>query len=248
MNILLLDIETAPNLAYVWGLWNQNIATNQIADSSYVMCWSAKWHKKPKVFFDSVQQSRRVDMLEKIHRLMSRADAIVHYNGTKFDVPTLNKEFIKFGFKPPAPSYPIDLLHVVKRICRMESNKLDYVSKYLNIGEKVKHEGHELWVKCMEKDPEAWKRMKKYNQQDVALLEKLYVKMLPWIDRHPSHAAHDEEQCCPNCGGTHFQQSGWRVTMTMKYARYQCMNCGKWFRNNKSVMPRKQERFISLPA
>ena len=48
-------------------------------------------------------------------------------------------------------------------MCRFDSNKLDYVSKYLGIGEKVRHEGHELWVKCMEKDNAAWKRMKEYN-------------------------------------------------------------------------------------
>lgn len=247
MNILLLDIETAPNLAYVWGLFKQNIAINQIANSSYILCWSAKWYGKPKIFFDSIHQSEHSSMLQRIHTMMSRADAIVHYNGTKFDVPTLNKEFIKYEFKPPAPSHQVDLLHVVKKMCRFDSNKLDYVSKYLGIGEKVRHEGHELWVKCMEKDPKAWKRMKEYNLHDVVLLEKLYKKLIPWIDTHPSHAAFEDHPCCPNCGGERYTQQGWRVTRTMKYPRFQCQDCGFWFRNNKSVS-QKGERFIGIPA
>jgi hypothetical protein len=247
MNILLLDIETAPNLVHVWGLWQQNVGLPQIISSGYVLCWSAKWHKQSKIYFDSVNQSKPYNMLSRIHTMMSRADAIVHYNGTKFDVPTLNKEFIKHEFKPPAPSHQIDLLHVVKRVARFESNKLDYVSKYLGIGEKVRHEGHELWIKCMEKDPAAWKRMKEYNQQDVLLLEKLYTRMLPWIDRHPSHAAFEDSPCCPNCGSERYQQNGYRITKTMKYARFLCQDCGTWFRGTKSVSP-KMERFIGIPA
>lgn len=248
MNILLLDIETAPNLAYVWGLFKQNIAPNQVANASYVLCWSAKWYQKPGMFYDSVHKNDPVNMLEKVHRLMSRADAIVHYNGTKFDVPTLNKEFIKYNFKPPSPSYQIDLLLVARKMCRFESNKLDYVSKYLGIGEKVRHKGHELWTQCMSGEASAWKTMKEYNQQDVLLLEKLYKRLLPWIEKHPSHAAHEDAPCCPNCGGEHYAQNGYRVTRTMKYPRYQCTDCGTWFRGTKSVNSRATERFIGIGA
>ena len=40
--ILLLDIEMAPNVAHVWGIWDQNIGINQLQESSYVMCYAAK--------------------------------------------------------------------------------------------------------------------------------------------------------------------------------------------------------------
>ena len=133
MNILLLDIETAPNLVHVWGLWQQNVGLPQIISSGYVLCWSAKWYGRPKIYFDSINQSSPKLMLSRIHTMMSRADAIVHYNGIKFDIPTLNKEFIKMEFNPPTPSHQIDLLHVVKRMCRFGSNKLDYVSKGIYI-------------------------------------------------------------------------------------------------------------------
>jgi hypothetical protein len=40
MRILLLDCETAPNTAYVWGMWKQNVSVSQLTDSSFVMCWA----------------------------------------------------------------------------------------------------------------------------------------------------------------------------------------------------------------
>lgn len=53
MKILLLDIETSPNVAHVWGLWQQNVGTNQLLEASEVMCWAAKWYGEKDVAFMS---------------------------------------------------------------------------------------------------------------------------------------------------------------------------------------------------
>jgi len=103
MKLLMLDIETAPHLAAVWGLYDQNVAIDQIIKPGYTLCWSAKWYGKPKIHFDSILSGHK-DMIRGIHDLMDESDAICHYNGTKFDIPTLNKEFLLLGLKPPAPS------------------------------------------------------------------------------------------------------------------------------------------------
>lgn len=246
MRILLLDIETAPNLAYIWGLWNQNIGINQIEDNGYVLCWSAKWLGEDEIFFDSVKRSSEKSMLGKIHRLVSKADALVHYNGQKFDLPTLNREWLKHGFKPPAPSKHIDLMRVCKKHFRFVSNKLDYVSQFLGLGAKTHHTGHQLWVDCMNGKRAAWKLMEEYNKQDVMLLESLYQELLPWISNHPSHAAREGYPCCPKCGSERQQQRGFAVTLAYKYARYQCKDCGGWHRGNRNVNPPAKERFISV--
>ena len=100
MRILLLDIESSPNTAHVWGLWQQNVSLNQLMESSYVLCYAAKWLGEEDVFFDSVHQSKPKAMLKGIHGLLDAADAVIHYNGTKFDIPTLNKEFLLHSFNP----------------------------------------------------------------------------------------------------------------------------------------------------
>jgi DNA polymerase elongation subunit (family B) len=245
INILLLDIETSPNTAYVWGMWKQNIQPSQVKESSYVMCWSAKWLGQEKVFFDSIKKSPREAMLHRIHTMLERADAVIHYNGTKFDIPILNKEFLLLGLNPPSPSKPVDLLKVCKSKFRFESNRLDSIAQRLKLGKKAEHEGFDLWVKCMAGDKDAWKRMEAYNRQDVVLLEKLYYRLLPWIDKHPNRGAFEDIAGCPNCASEKVQARGFAVTRIMKYHRYQCTDCGTWFRGNKTVSL-KGERLVNL--
>lgn len=234
MKILLLDIETSPNLAHIWGLRDQYINPQHLLESSYVLCWAAKWLGDKEVQFDSVNKSSHKTMLRRIHKLISAADAVIHYNGTKFDMPTLNKEFILHGFPPPAPYKQIDLLKSVRSQFRFPSNKLDYVAQRLGLGKKTDHEGYTLWVKCMNKDKEAWKRMEEYNIQDVVLLEKVYEKVLPWIKNHPNRGLYGGDGC-PTCGSSRLQKRGFAHTSTGSYQRFQCTECGSWSRSTKAA-------------
>jgi DNA polymerase elongation subunit (family B) len=232
MKLLLLDIETAPNVAHVWGLWNQNIGTNQIMASGYTLCWAAKWYKEKKIMFNSIKKSNEKEMIEEVHALITEADAVIHYNGTKFDMPTLNKEFVLQGMAPPAPYKQIDLLTTARRQFRFPSNKLDYVSSNLGLGSKVKHKGHDLWIKCMAGDVSAWRIMEKYNKQDVKLLEKVYDRLLPWVKNHPNHGLFEGEDAqCTNCGSSSLQKRGFSRTAVGIYQRYQCNDCGSWNRS-----------------
>jgi DNA-directed RNA polymerase subunit RPC12/RpoP len=172
---------------------------------------------------------------------MDEADAIVHYNGSRFDIPILHKEFLLSGMPPPAPSKQIDLLQVARRQFRFVSNKLDYVSQALGLGAKTAHEGHVLWVKCMNDDRKAWKTMEEYNKNDVVLLEKVYDKFKGWIKSHPNHNAYSEEICCPNCGSRKLNKRGFAITSTKQYQRYQCMVCGSWSKSVKSEKKSKEQ-------
>lgn len=214
-------------------------------ESSYVLCWAAQWFGEKKISFGSVQRESRKSMLGRVHKLLDDADIVVHYNGRKFDIPVLNREFLKQGFTPPAPYKQVDLMQVCKYAFRFESNRLDYVSQALKIGSKVKHAGFELWVKCMDGDAAAWKKMEQYNRGDVKLLDSLYKRLRPWIDRHPSHGAFEDAPVCPKCGSDHVTRRGYTITKTLKYPKYQCQNCGGWCRGNKTVSPRG-ERIVNI--
>lgn len=234
MKILLLDIECAPNLATVWGIWQQNVALNQLLESSYTLCYAAKWYGESKIMFDSIYKTDRKHMLKSIHELMESADVIVHYNGLRFDVPMLNKEFLEAGMHPPSPVKHIDLLRVVKSNFRFVSNKLDYVSQRLGLGKKTDHEGHELWLKVMNNERAAWKRMETYNKNDVVLLEKLYDRLKGWIKQHPNHNAYSANTVCTNCGSSKLHKRGEVRSRTSIFQRFQCQSCGAWSRSNKS--------------
>lgn len=235
MKILLLDIETAPNLAYVWGLWDQNVSLEQIVQSHYMLCWSAKWLGKKGVFFSSKQCQSTKQMLKPLYALLEEADAVVHYNGKRFDIPHINREFILQGFTPPSPYKQIDLLETVKRQFKFPSNKLQHVAQSLGLGSKTKHDGFSLWVGCIEKDKDSWTKMQEYNIQDVLLLEKVYKKLLPWVKGHANYSVFQSNpgSCvCPHCGGTHVVKRGFAHTLSSVFQRYKCKDCGTWFKDN----------------
>ena len=248
MKLLLLDLESSPNSAFVWGLWNQNISISQLVDSSRVLCFAAKWYGEDKVIFDSEYKSGALHMIEHAHHLLSEADAVIHWNGTKFDIPVLNKEFLLHGLKPPAPFKEIDLLKTSRKRFKFPSNKLDYVAQALGLGSKVQHRGFQLWVDCMNNKKSAWKEMKEYNIQDVVLLEKVYERFKPWIKHHPNYALHMGVGgiSCPVCGSEHIHRRGYAYTVSNRYARYSCSDCGKWFRGSRALPHGEGERAVEL--
>lgn len=205
-----------------------------------VLCWSAKWLGSQEILFDSVHNSSKKRMLKGIYKLLAEADAVIHYNGSRFDIPTLNKEFLLLGWTPPAPYQQIDLLRTARKQFRFPSNKLEYIAKSLGLGEKTKHAGHDLWVKCMAGDNAAWAVMEEYNKNDVVLLEDVYNKLLPWITTHPSHGLYSGNDVCPNCGSVHLVKRGFFYTTLSKYQRYKCKNCGTWSRSRVSALTKNK--------
>ncbi len=171
-------------------------------------------------------------MMRGIHKLLSEADAVCHFNGNSFDIPRINTEFLRLGMAPPPPIPNIDLKKIVMSKFAFTSSKLAFVGPALELGEKVKHEGWDLWKGCLDGNKAAWATMKKYNMQDVALLERLYTKVLPWIDGHPNMNlfVKEEDPVCPNCGSKSLKSNGLRRATTYIYKRLQCLSCGKWCR------------------
>lgn len=239
MKILHLDIETAPHIAYIWGLRDKFIPLDRLIEPGYTMCWAAKWHGgRNPVMFRSLFEHGKEETIHSVHALLEEADAVVHYNGNKFDIPTLNQEFMFMGLNPPAPSKHIDLLRTARSRFRLPSNKLDYVAQVLGLGNKVKHKGMTLWHECMQGDEKAWNTMKRYNKKDVLLLERVYNKLLPWIPNHPNRALYvdsPDKPVCPSCGSTHIHSRGVERTKTMVYRRFQCQSCGTWARGRTNI-------------
>jgi uncharacterized protein YprB with RNaseH-like and TPR domain len=236
MKILFLDIETTPNLAYVWGLFKQNVSINQIEKSTEMLCFGARWYGEKKVTFKSVHHDGKKEMLKEVHRLLDEADVLVGWNSKGFDSKHLKRELLQAGLKPPSPYKEMDLMLAVKSQFRFPSNKLDYVAQTLGVGAKVQHSGFELWTKCMAGEKKAWAEMKKYQIQDVNLLIDLYEILKPWIPNHPNTALHDGlEEGCSVCASQKLQRRGVARTASGTYQRFQCQDCGKWQRGPISI-------------
>jgi len=228
MNTLVIDLETIPIEAYTWGLWEVNIPINMIKEPGQVICFASKWLGNKYTSF-----TRGPDMIEEAWKLLDKADAVIHYNGKKFDVPHLNTEFLLAGLDIPSPYKQIDLCNVMKKQFKFPSNKLQYVSTALGLPGKVDTGGFELWKGVMANDEKAWAKMEKYNVQDVRVTEQLYTRLGSWIPNLPSRQLYDEIEGCPSCGSAHLQRRGYSYTKVSKFVKYQCVNCGGYFRSTR---------------
>lgn len=241
-----IDIETFPNVSYTWGLFNQFVAIDQIVEPGYTLCWAAKEEGSKKVEFMSVFHDGHGPMIQRMHEILCETDAVVHYNGRKFDVPILNKDFIGQDLPPPDTYQQIDLLETVRRRFRFTSNKLDFVSQFLGLAAKHHHKGMELWHDCGKGDEKAWKEMKKYNIQDVRMLEPFYKKILPWIQNHPNYGLYvdHEDPVCTNCGSRNLVSKGMEHLATQSYRRLKCNDCGTPLRERATALPLSKRKAI----
>lgn len=178
---LVIDIETMANLAWVWGTWQQNIYPNQIVKHKRTICFAAKWLGDKKIYFYSEFHDGRDVMIKKAWDLINEADAVITYNGKRFDIKHLNTEFKLAGLNPPSHFQHIDLLQVTRREFAFGSNKLESVAKIMGLGQKEETEGFDLWVKCDAGVAKAWDKMRSYNRNDVQLTEQLFEEYRPWI-------------------------------------------------------------------
>jgi len=238
LRLLTLDIETAPNTGYCWGLWQQNISLSQLIESGYMLCWAAKWTDKRGIFSRSKGDD---DFLTCLHALLNECDAVIHWNGARFDMPWINSEFLRAdpSLLPPSPYKQIDLLRTVRSQFKFPSNKLDYVAQALGLGHKTKGMSMDDWKGCMSNDERSWKKMLSYNKRDVSLTEKVYFKLLPWIKNHPNVNLHEplqrDSMKCPTCGSDNFIARGDIASGGGVYKRYSCHDCGHWFRGHEQV-------------
>jgi DNA polymerase elongation subunit (family B) len=233
MRILIVDIETRPNLAWCWGLFDQTVGLNQIVEPGRVICWAAKWHGERDVMFGSEFHDGRKKMLRQVWQLIDEADVVVGYNSKNFDLKHLSGEFLLAGLGAPSPWRDVDLLQVVRRRFRFPSNRLQFVAGQLGLGSKTAHDGFELWVKCIERDPKAWAKMRQYNIQDVRLTESLYDVLLPWIVSHPNRRLIDGE-VCPRCGEGPLHRRGFVLTAAGRFPKLRCKSCGGYSRSARS--------------
>lgn len=254
--VLILDIETAPISAFVWGIWNQNIATNQIQSDWFCLTWAAKWLFEKKVYSGrltpkEVKNQDDSRIIKGIWELLNEADIVIAHNAEKFDVPKLNSRFIINGLHPPLPYQTIDTLKHIRRQFSFTSNKLDYVNKLLQLERKSDTGGFELWEQCIKGDAAALKKMETYNVNDVIILEETYLAIRAWIKPHPNMGLFilDETQFrCPSCGSDQLQEAGKRyLTSVNAYIAFRCKNCGSTGRKRVSDINVKQKRFLLSP-
>lgn len=223
--LLALDIEWAPTKAYVWRAWDENIAPEQIIEDGGMLCFCAHWIGDKDYHFFSAWDDGKAGMAEAALILLTEADAVITFNGDRYDLPKIIGEIVLAGLTPPPPITSIDCIKTVKKMGFFRSS-LAYVGPLLTGSSKLKHEGFRLWKDTLDGDTKAQTKMRKYCIQDVRLLAKLYERIKPFIKNHPFMGTTKHE--CGACGSNHVQSRGVRRTKSFIIQRLQCQNCGSW--------------------
>lgn len=225
---LIYDIETSYTVGAVWGLYEQNVA--HVLKEPYIISVAWRWLGENKTNVKSLKDYSKTEIVLTLWELFNEADIIIAHNGNSFDQKWAYAQFLVYGIRPPEPAKYIDTKIIAKNKFKFNSNSLNNLAKYLDLGEKVETGGIDLWVDCIEKnDKKAWLLMEKYNKQDVVLLEQVYLRMLPYITNHPNLALmNGERHACPNCSSKMVTREGTRTTKSGTYIRWKCQECFSW--------------------
>ena len=253
--ILILDIENMANLLWSWQVYSRGGWSAIDTELPwYPLGVGVKWHGqkgryigledykgyKPliKRYKDGgfrIYPPNLKPILQDVWALLDEADIVIGWNSDSFDIKKLNDKFIELGFKPYTPFASVDVMKKKRQLTAGNSNKLDDTGEQWGIGRKTEHNGWPLWMGCAEGDPEALALMRKYCIQDIALTERAYDYLLPWMKTHPSRAVLDENpQSCPRCGveGKIIRGMKYKATNTNLYQYVHCNACG-WRGKNR---------------
>lgn len=234
LKTLLIDIESSPNIGYTWEKYEQNVI--EFIKERHLLCFTAKWLGSNKVItyglddFEGYEKDMDSDkeLCKELWKLLDEADVVMGHNSDKFDIKIINTRFAVNGLVPPSPFRTIDTVKIARKYFGFNSNKLNDLGQSLGLGTKLETGGFKLWLECMSGKKDSWKKMKAYNKQDVILLEKVYLRIRPWMTNHPNVLTTKEDCKCFTCGSKKVQKRGFNYTKSNKYQRWQCLSCGAW--------------------
>jgi hypothetical protein len=228
---LFYDIETSFNIIADFSCgYNKIIRPNQIIKERQIICISYKWEDEWEVkSLDWGKRQCDKNLLKKFVKVMGEADELVAHNGDRFDIKWIKSRCLFHGIETDVNYRTIDTLKMARSTLYMNSNKLDYLAGYFDIGGKTDTGGFDLWKSvCLDNDQSALKKMVEYCENDVMILEGVFNKLRK-ITKAKTHygALWDGNKfTCPECGTAHVRMRK-RYTTTTGVMRFnmRCKMC-----------------------
>lgn len=237
---LFFDIETSPMIVYSWRVgWKLTIPTDNIIEDWKIICISYKWEDEDKVHTLSWDDNRcDKQLLIDFIKIANEADEMIAHNGDRFDIKKIRTRCIYHRI-PMFPKYrTLDTLKKAKSGFNFNSNRLDYIAKFLGVGAKLKHEGFPMWVKCMQGDEQALKDMIEYCEMDIIVLEDVWFVLQNYIKNNTHVGTHNGKlkASCPNCGSEDFGllKNNFTALGTIK-RQLECNPCGYVYETSNSA-------------
>ena len=243
---LFYDIETSFNVGVFWRTgYNININPQDIIHERSIICICYKWEGEEEIHsltWSKNQSDRK--MIEQFCRVMAQADEIVAHNGDRFDLKWVRTRALIHGINVMPSPKTIDTLKWAKKYFNFNSNKLDYIAKYLKVGAKMETGGLDLWKDIVfRKDQDALDKMVLYCKQDVNVLEAVFNKLKSYtLPNHNYAVQHGGEKYeCPECGSINVRYNKKVVTAAGTVHHWiRCNDCVKHYKINHLVFTKYQ--------
>lgn len=246
MKTLVIDVETAPILAYTWTLFDERLGVNQIHKDWAIIAFSAKWYDEADskiIYMDNRNKKNPYDdkaLLKEISKLINKSDIVLSQNGKKFDRKKINARAVINGLPPIKPVPNLDVYTESKKVFSFTSHGLAYVSDTLNKKHrKLAHKefpGFALWKEVLNGNKKAWKEMETYCKEDVLATEEYYNVIQSWIKSENKAASYDDLVMRCICGSTKLKPRGYARNDRGKFRIYHCTECGRWPRSKKNLL------------
>lgn len=231
---LFFDIETSPNVVFSWNVgYDVRIDHDNILKERAIICICYKFEGDKKVHHLTWNKGDDKKILEKFAGIINTADEVIGHNSDKFDIKWVRTRCLYHGIPMTHDIKSIDTLKASRSKFRFNSNKLDYIGKYLGLGEKLDTGGFSLWKDIILKNSrQAMNKMVEYCKQDVILLESIFQKINSYIPVKTNAAVMFERDsiACPECLSEHTVVNRHKVSAAgIKSISMHCQSCGKYF-------------------
>ncbi len=228
------DIETAPSLGYYYDLWKEGniVSTVQpwfMLSFAYKVQGERKIHYHCLADYPGYSKNKKCDkaLVTDLHRLVfSSATCLVGHNIDCFDSKKSKARFLYHGLPPTRPIPTIDTLKILRRVFKLESNRLAVAGEFLGLGGKTVTTGWKMFEAAIDGDERAWKMLGTYNRRDVDLTERVHDRILPWAQNLPFIADNGD---CPSCRSSRVTKQGLKIGRAGNRQQLKCQDCGHWF-------------------
>jgi DNA polymerase elongation subunit (family B) len=182
-NILYIDIELSKTLVYNYGLRvpSKYINPDDLVKERSMIAWAASYVGNNKVWSQIVTPKKALEWCDReivrgLWDLMNATEIIAGHNVDGFDIKHINTRFHKHGLPPIVGKKTLDTLKIARRKYAFESNRLDFISKWLGLGGKDDIRNGD-WLEALKGNEKTLEKIQKYNKGDVingkAVLEEL---------------------------------------------------------------------------
>lgn len=235
---LIYDLETSRATFKRFWTGKQYLSYRDMVDEPKIITVAWKWLGEDSVYsltWDKDQCDKC--LVDEFAEVYNSADLVIGLNNNSFDNRWLTARAAKYGIpiNPYTKSY--DIMRQAKKLFRLPSYSMDYMTKYFGVANKLSHEGISMWDKVesgtIKEQKQALKDMVDYNVGDIIATEDLYMTIRKY-SKHKIHVGTLSDRSkfsCPECGGHSLKLIDTTTTAAGTIQRImECQDDGKVFK------------------